>query len=102
VGIIQIGSAPAYFLLCMEAMQKATMAQGIPEAIAKKITSNVAAGTATLAEHSSADLSALRAGVTTPQGVTEYSLKNFPMEQFMDAFRMVYQAADERIRQLKH
>ncbi|OJY39741.1 MAG: pyrroline-5-carboxylate reductase [Legionella sp. 40-6] len=97
-----IGSAPAYFLLCMEAMQKAAIAQGIPETIAKKITFNVAAGTAALAEHSQADLSALRKGITTPQGVTEFSLKNFPLDEFIDAFRMVYHAADERIRQLKN
>ncbi len=96
-----IGSAPAYVLLFMEALQKAAMSQHIPEKLAKKIAFDVVAGTAVLAEQSGRSFADLRAGVTTPNGITEHSLKELVIDDFFDDFKKVYQAASERIKKIK-
>lgn len=96
-----IGSAPAYVLLFMEAIQKAAMSQNIPEKLAEKIAFDVVTGTAVLAEQSGRSFADLRAGVTTPHGITEYSLKQLSIDEFFDNFKKVYQAASERIEQIK-
>lgn len=96
-----IGSAPAYVLLFMEALQKAAMSVEIPEKLAKKIAIDVIAGTAILAEQSDRSFADLRAGVTTPQGVTDHSLKELSVENFFETFKKIYQAANERIEQIK-
>jgi pyrroline-5-carboxylate reductase len=98
---VAIGSAPAYVLLFMEAIQKAAMNQGIPAKLAEQIAFEVTAGTSILAEHSQRPLAELRAGVTTPHGVTEHSLKQLSIDDFFESFKRVYQAADERIGQIK-
>lgn len=96
-----IGSTPAYVLLFMEAIQKAAVSQNIPEQLAKKIAINVVSGTAILAEESHHSFADLRSGVTTPHGITEYSLKMLPTENFFNIFKKIYQAANERIKQIK-
>lgn len=96
-----IGSAPAYVLLFMEALQKAAMSQHIPEQLAEQIAFDVVAGTAVLAKQSGRSFADLRAGVTTPNGITEHSLKELAIDDFFDDFKKVYQAASERIKQIK-
>lgn len=96
-----IGSAPAYVLLFMEALQKAAMSQHIPEQLAEKIAFDVVAGTAVLAKQSGRSFADLRAGVTTPNGITEHSLKELAIDDFFDDFKRIYQAASERIEQIK-
>ncbi len=96
-----IGCAPAYVLLFMEALQKAAISQDIPEKLAKKIAFEVVAGTAALAEQSGLSFSDLRAGVTTSKGVTEHSLTQLSIDDFFAAFEKVYQAANERIEEIK-
>ncbi|MFT4058336.1 MAG: pyrroline-5-carboxylate reductase [Legionella sp.] len=98
---VAIGSAPAYVLLFMEAIQKAAISQGVPASVAKQIAFDVTAGTAMLAEHSQRSFTELRAGVTTPQGVTEHSLQQLSVEDFFASFQRVYQAGNERIGQIK-
>lgn len=96
-----IGCAPAYVLLFMEALQKAAMSQNIPEKLAEKIAFEVVAGTVVLAEQSGRSFSDLRAGVTTSKGVTEYSLQQLSTDDFFATFKKVYQAAHERIEEIK-
>ncbi|MGC1183477.1 pyrroline-5-carboxylate reductase [Legionella sp.] len=96
-----IGSAPAYVFLFMEALQNAAMNQKIPEKIAKKIALDVVTGAVVLAEQSGQSFAKLRAGVTTPNGITEHSLRELSIELFIDSFREVYQAANQRIKQIK-
>lgn len=97
-----IGSAPAYVLLFMEALQKAAMSQKIPEHMAQQITVDVLAGTAELAKNSGRSFANLRAGVTTPNGITEYSLQKISIDAFLNNFQQIYQAAIERIEQIKN
>ena len=96
-----IGSAPAYVFLFMEALQKAAVSQNIPAELAEKITVEVVSGAAVLAKQSNYSFAELRAGVTTPLGITEHSLKALDMEDFFTRFKKIYQAANERIEQIK-
>ncbi|MDR3503339.1 MAG: pyrroline-5-carboxylate reductase [Legionella sp.] len=96
-----IGSAPAYVFLFMEALQKAAASQNIPEALAEKIAIDVVSGAAVLAKQSNYSFAELRAGVTTPHGITEHSLKALDTENFFTSFKKIYQAANERIEQIK-
>lgn len=96
-----IGCAPAYVLLFMEALQTAAMSQNIPEKTAEQIAIELMIGTVTMVEQSRRSFTELRAGVTTKNGVTEHSLKQFSTEEFFDQFKQIYQAAHERINQIK-
>ncbi|CAM4501429.1 MAG: Pyrroline-5-carboxylate reductase [Legionella sp.] len=96
-----IGSAPAYVFLFMEALQKAAASQNIPEELAEKIAIDVVSGAAVLAKQSNYSFAELRAGVTTPHGITEHSLKDLDIEDFFTRFKKIYQAANERIEQIK-
>lgn len=96
-----IGSAPAYVLLFMEAIQKAAMSQNIPEQLAEQIALEVVSGTAALAKQSGHSFANLRASVTTPHGVTEHSLNTLSVEHFFNTFITIYHAANERIEQIK-
>jgi pyrroline-5-carboxylate reductase len=77
------------------------MSVAIPEKLAEKIAVDVIAGTAILAEQSDRSFADLRASVTTPHGVTEHSLKELSVGDFFETFKKIYQAANERIEQIK-
>lgn len=96
-----IGSAPAYVFLFMEALQEAAISRGIPAELATCVALEVVSGAAELVRHSGRTFSALRAGVTTPNGITEHSLKKLSIGDFFDTFKAIYQAAEERIEEIK-
>ena len=96
-----VGCAPAYVFLFMEALQKAAISRGIPEALAAKIALDIVGGSVELAKHSDHSFQHLRDGVTTPNGVTAHSLKGLSEHAFFGSFKEVYRAADERIAQIK-
>ena len=96
-----IGSAPAYVFLFMEALQEAAISRGIPAELATQVALEVVSGAAELVRHSGRTFADLRAGVTTPNGITEHSLKKLSTDDFFDTFKTVYEAAEERIEEIK-
>ena len=95
-----IGCAPAYVFLFLEALQKAAMSRGIPEELSEKIALESVFGAAELAKKSGRSFSELRAGVSTPHGVTAHSLEKLSFTDFFDLFKQIYEAAEERIGQI--
>lgn len=69
------GSGPAYFLLMMEALEKAAIDLGLPAEIAHVLTLQTALGAARLAMESDEDVMMLRQRVTSPGGTTEQAIK---------------------------
>ncbi|KTC88523.1 pyrroline-5-carboxylate reductase [Legionella cincinnatiensis] len=95
-----IGCAPAYIFLFLEALQNAAMSRGISAELAEKISLESLFGAAELAKKSGRSFAHLREGVTTPQGVTAYSLEKLSMDNFFDIFKKIYADAEERIEQI--
>ncbi|RUR23354.1 pyrroline-5-carboxylate reductase [Legionella qingyii] len=95
-----IGCAPAYVFLFLEALQKAAMSRGIPEELSEKIALESVFGAAELAKKSGRSFAQLRAGVSTPHGVTAHSLEKLSFTDFFDLFKQIYEAAEERIEQI--
>ncbi len=71
------GSGPAYFFYFMEAMEKAAIALGLEEDMARLLTIETAVGAAKMALMSSHDPATLRQQVTSPGGTTEEALNIF-------------------------
>lgn len=98
-----IGCAPAYIFLFLEALQNAAMSRGISAELAERIALESIMGAAELAKKSGRPFAELRADVTTPHGVTAYSLEKLSFTEFFDVFKKIYAAAEERIEQIsKH
>ncbi len=95
-----IGCAPAYVFLFLEALQKAAMSRGIPEDLSEKIALESVFGAAELAKKSGRSFAQLRAGVSTPHGVTAHSLEKLSFTDFFDLFKQIYADAEERIEQI--
>ncbi|STY28748.1 pyrroline-5-carboxylate reductase [Legionella wadsworthii] len=95
-----IGCAPAYAFLFLEALQGAAISRGIPEELAAKVALESVLGAAELAKKSERSFAQLRQGVTTPNGVTEYSLKKLSLPGLFDSFKEVFAAVEERIDQI--
>lgn len=76
------GSGPAYFLLLMEAMEQAGIAQGLDAEAARLLTIQTALGTARLAMESIESPAQLRARVTSPGGTTEQAIAQFEQGGF--------------------
>ncbi|KTD69778.1 pyrroline-5-carboxylate reductase [Legionella santicrucis] len=95
-----IGCAPAYIFLFLEALQNAAISRGISAELAEKISLESLFGAAELAKKSGRSFAYLRESVTTPQGVTAYSLEKLSMDNFFDIFKKIYTDAEERIEQI--
>ncbi|AYK02998.1 pyrroline-5-carboxylate reductase [Legionella sainthelensi] len=95
-----IGCAPAYIFLFLEALQNAAISRGISAELAEKISLESIFGAAELAKKSGRSFAHLRESVTTPQGVTAYSLEKLSMDNFFDIFKKIYTDAEERIEQI--
>ncbi|MBI2784873.1 MAG: pyrroline-5-carboxylate reductase [Legionella longbeachae] len=95
-----IGCAPAYVFLFLEALQNAAMDRGISRDLAEKITLESVLGAAELAKKSGRSFADLRAGVTTPHGVTDHSLQKLSFTDFFNIFKRIYAGAEERIIQI--
>lgn len=95
-----VGCAPAYVFLFLEALQEAAISRGIPEELSEKIALESVLGAAELAKKSGRSFAQLRAGVTTPHGVTAHSLEKLSFTDFFDLFKQIFAAAEERIEQI--
>jgi pyrroline-5-carboxylate reductase len=68
------GSGPAYVFLLTEAMAKAGVAAGLPQALAEKLARETVAGSGELMHRSALDPATLRQNVTSPGGTTAAAL----------------------------
>ncbi|KAA6185307.1 pyrroline-5-carboxylate reductase [Thiohalocapsa marina] len=71
------GSGPAYFLLFMEALEKAGIEQGLSADTARLLSIQTALGAARMAMESDESPAQLRQRVTSPGGTTERALNAF-------------------------
>lgn len=94
------GSGPAYFLLLMEAMEGAGIAQGLDAEAARLLTIQTALGTARLAMESDESPAELRARVTSPGGTTERAITEFESGGFRPLVERAIAAARHRANEL--
>jgi len=71
------GSAPAYFFLFMEAMEKQAQTLGFTPEESRMLVQQTALGAAQMVEHSSDPISTLRENVTSKGGTTFAALEQF-------------------------
>ncbi len=71
------GSAPAYFFLFMEAMEKQAKTLGFTTEESRMLVQQTALGAAQMVEHSSVAISTLRENVTSKGGTTFAALEQF-------------------------
>lgn len=71
------GSAPAYFFLFMEAMEKKAQALGFNAQESRMLVQQTALGAAQMVEHNTAAISTLRENVTSKGGTTFAALEQF-------------------------
>ena len=71
------GSAPAYFFLFMEAMEKQAQVLGFSVEESRMLVQQTALGAAQMVEHNSAKISTLRENVTSKGGTTFAALEQF-------------------------
>lgn len=98
--IAAAGSAPAYFFLFMEAMQREAVSLGFDEATAAMLVRQAASGAAALAQASSdTPFGTLRQNVTSKGGTTAAALQVFDERQLTqtvaDAMRAAVKRAEE-------
>jgi len=94
------GSGPAYFFLVMEALERAAVAQGLPEPISRLLTLQTALGAAKMAMESEEDLSILRSRVTSRGGTTERAIEVLKDGGLEGLFAMALDAAQARSEEL--
>ncbi|MEO6065402.1 MAG: pyrroline-5-carboxylate reductase [Lysobacterales bacterium] len=71
------GSGPAYFLLLMEALERAAIEQGLPASAARALVLQTALGAARMAVASDQSPGSLRQRVTSPGGTTAAAIGKF-------------------------
>jgi pyrroline-5-carboxylate reductase len=71
------GSAPAYFFLFMEAMEKQALALGFNAEESRMLVQQTALGATQMVEHNTAAISTLRENVTSKGGTTFAALEQF-------------------------
>ena len=71
------GSAPAYFFLFMEAMEKQAQVLGFSAEESRMLVQQTALGAAQMVEHNTAPISTLRENVTSKGGTTFAALEQF-------------------------
>ena len=71
------GSGPAYFLLLMEALERAAIEQGLPASVARVLVLQTGLGAARMALASDEAASVLRQRVTSPGGTTAAAIAVF-------------------------
>jgi pyrroline-5-carboxylate reductase len=74
------GSAPAYFFLFMEAMEKQAKVLGFSEQESRMLVQQTALGAAQMVAHSNDPISTLRANVTSKGGTTHAAIEQFKQE----------------------
>jgi len=100
--IAAAGSAPAYFFLFMEAMQKEAIAQGFDKETARLLVQQSAIGAAEMViANANIDISTLREQVTSKGGTTAEALSTFNEHQLSDIVAKAMQAAVSRAEEME-
>jgi len=94
------GSGPAYFLLIMEALERAAVEAGLPADTARLLTLETAFGTAKMALESQEDPARLRQRVTSPGGTTERAIEVLTAAGLPSTMARALDAAAARSREL--
>lgn len=95
-----VGCAPAYVFLFLQALQDAAVSMGFSSSLAREIALHSVIGAAELAKQSGDSFASLRENVSTPGGVTAYSLKHISVPQLVDSVKEVFNAAEQRIAEI--
>ncbi|WP_086981439.1 pyrroline-5-carboxylate reductase [Vibrio aphrogenes] len=100
--IAAAGSAPAYFFLFMEAMQKEAMAQGFNQDTARLLVQQSALGAAEMViANPELDLATLREQVTSKGGTTAEAIRTFNEHHLSDIVAQAMQAAVKRAEEME-
>ncbi|HEX9811100.1 MAG TPA: pyrroline-5-carboxylate reductase [Burkholderiales bacterium] len=94
------GSGPAYFLLVMEALEQAAIAEGLNRDAARLLTLETAYGAAKMALEGAEEPSLLRARVTSPGGTTERAVDILTRGGVTSLFAQAVHGATKRAREL--
>ena len=94
------GGGPAYFLLVMEAMEKAAVKLGLDSEMARSLCVQTAFGTAKIALTSNETTTALCRQIISPSGTTERALHELKDGGLCDLFENALTAAESRSREL--
>ena len=94
------GSGPAYLFLMVEALAQASMAEGLPRALAEQFARATVVGAGALLAADKAPASALREAVTSPGGTTAAALAVL-MPQLPDLMKRAVHAARKRAEELR-
>lgn len=93
-------SGIAYLCLFIEALERAALQLGLPNDVAKKMSLDVLQGVAQCASNGKADVAALRASVTSPNGTTAAALAVLDAGGFSQLITRAAQAAKDRAAEL--
>ncbi len=93
------GSGPAYIFLVAEALTEAAVAEGIDQATAERVVSQLLLGASTLLARDG-DPATLRRNVTSPNGTTAAGLGVLDERDLRGTFAAAVRAATERSREL--
>lgn len=93
------GSGPAYVFIVAEALVDAAVAEGLPQATAERVVSQLLLGASTLLDQRG-DPRQLRAMVTSPGGTTAAGIAVLEDHSIVDLFAKAVRAATERSREL--
>ncbi len=100
--IAAAGSAPAYFFLFMEAMQKEAERMGFDSQTARDLVQQAASGAAALVEaNPDTPLGTLREQVTSKGGTTAEALRVFNERQLPETVAQAMQAAVSRAQEME-
>jgi pyrroline-5-carboxylate reductase len=100
--IAAAGSAPAYFFLFMEAIQKEAMAQGFDQDTARLLVQQTAIGAAEMVNvNRDTELSVLREQVTSKGGTTAEAIRTFNEHHLSEIVAKAMQAAVSRAEEME-
>lgn len=94
------GSGPAYFLLLIELLEAAAIAEGLAAAVARRLALDTAAGAGILAQRSGDDPATLRRQVASAGGTTAAALAVFEAAGLRDIVGRAVRAATLRSREI--
>jgi pyrroline-5-carboxylate reductase len=94
------GSGPAYVYALIEALTEAGVAQGLPAAVAERLSAQTVLGAAQLVQASGESPALLRERVSSPGGTTLAGLAALEERGFRAALGAAVRAATERSREL--
>ena len=94
------GSGPAYVYYFVEAFEKAAVASGLDQQIARNLLVQTLAGSAEMLKQPSDSPSTLREHVTSPGGTTEAGIQALQEKGFIDMLGSCLNEAESRSREL--